>query len=48
MVLVSEKPSNNIGILQTQHSYREKHETQRGGLEAMPLDQDIEGGPLNV
>src|SRR5215470_8541155 len=44
MVLVSEEPSNNLGILQTKFSYREGHEARRVGLEAMPLDQHIEGG----
>src|SRR4029453_19212958 len=42
MVLVSDKPSNGIGILQTKLSDRERHETRRVGLEAMPLDEDIE------
>jgi hypothetical protein len=44
MVLVSDKPSNDIGILQTKLSHREGHEARRVGLETMPLDQDIEGG----
>src|SRR5713101_5738532 len=39
MVLVSDKPSNDIGILQTKLSDRERHETRRVGLEAMPLDR---------
>ncbi len=43
MVLVSKKVSNDIGILQTKLSDRERHKTRRGGLEAMPLDEDIEG-----
>src|SRR5262249_46438273 len=43
MVLVSNKPRNDIGILQTKLSDRERHETRRGGLEAMPLDEHIEG-----
>ena len=43
MVLVSDKPSNGIGILQTKLRHREGHETRRGGLEAMPLDQHIKG-----
>src|SRR5215813_1789869 len=43
MVLVSKKPSNGIGILQTKLSDRERHETRRGGLEAMPLNKHIEG-----
>ena len=43
MVLVSDKPSNNTGLLQTKLRHREGHETRRGGLEAMPLDQHIEG-----
>ena len=44
MVLVSNKPSNDIGILQTKFSDREGYEARRGGLETMPLDQHIEGG----
>src|SRR2546422_10361997 len=44
MVLVSYKPNSNIGILQTKLSNREGHEARRVGLEAMPLDQHIEGG----
>jgi len=44
MVLVSDKPSNDIGILQTKLRHREGHEARRGGLEAMPLDQHIKGG----
>ena len=43
MVLVSDKPGINISILQTKLSDRERHETRRVGLEAMPLDEDIEG-----
>jgi len=43
MVLVPKKLSNNIGILQTKLSDRERHETRGIGLEAMPLDEDIEG-----
>jgi hypothetical protein len=41
MVLVSYKPNNDIGILQTKLSDREGHEARRGGLETMPLDQQI-------
>src|SRR5437773_1182480 len=41
MVLVSDKPSNYIGLLQTKLRHREGHETRRSGLEAMPLDQHI-------
>ena len=44
MVLVSYTPYRHIGLLQTKFSYGEGHEARRGGLEAMPLDQDIEGG----
>src|SRR4029450_1195372 len=44
MVLVSDKPSNDIGLLQSKFSDREGHEARRIGLEAMPLDQHIEGG----
>jgi hypothetical protein len=43
MVLVSYKPSNAIGILQTKLSNREGHKARRSGLQAMPLDQHIEG-----
>ena len=32
-----------IGILQTKLSHREGHEARRMGLEAMPLDQHVEG-----
>jgi hypothetical protein len=41
MMLVSDKPSGDIGILQTKLSYREEYETRRIGLEAMPLDEHI-------
>src|SRR5712691_6990476 len=44
MVLVSYILDNYISILQTKFSYREGHEARRVGLEAMPLDQHIEGG----
>src|SRR5262249_22051801 len=44
MVLVYDKPSNTIGILQTKFRYREGHEARRSGLEAIPLDQYVEGG----
>mgnify|MGYP003548006100 CR=1 FL=1 len=44
MVLVSDKPSNYVSILQTKFSDREGHEARRVGLEAVPLDQHIEGG----
>jgi hypothetical protein len=43
MVLVSDKLSSNVGILQTKLGNRERHEPRGVGLEAMPLDQDIEG-----
>ena len=43
MVLVSYTLYNHIGFLQTKFSYREGHETRRVGLEAMPLDEHIEG-----
>src|SRR2546421_3624774 len=43
MVLVSYTPNNNIGILQTKFSDREGHEARRVGLEAVPLDEHIEG-----
>jgi len=44
MVLISDKPDNDIDILQTKFSHREGYEARRGGLEAMPLDQYIAGG----
>ena len=44
MVLVFYTPNNDIGILQTQLSNRERHEAKRVGLETMPLDQDIKSG----
>ena len=44
MVLVSDKPSSNIGMLQTKLSDREGHKARRVGAQAMPLDQHIEGG----
>ena len=44
MVLVYDKPSSAIGILQTKFSDREGHEARRARLEAMPMDQHIEGG----
>src|SRR4029434_7687080 len=43
MVLVSYTPYNHISLLQTKFSDRERHETRRVGLEAMPLDEDIKG-----
>jgi hypothetical protein len=43
MVLVSDKPSNAIGILQTKLSPREWHKARRVGLETVLLDQHIEG-----
>src|SRR2546427_11875169 len=44
MVLVSYKLDNYVSILQTKLSHRERYEARRIGLEAMPLDQHIEGG----
>src|SRR5260221_12797728 len=44
MVLVSYILDNYIGSLQTKLSHREGYEARRIGLEAMPLDQHIEGG----
>jgi hypothetical protein len=44
MVLVSDKPSNNISILQTKLCNREGYKARRVGLETVPLDQHIEGG----
>src|SRR4029077_690128 len=43
MVLVSYTLYNHISLLQTKFSYGEGHETRRVGLEAMPLNQHIEG-----
>src|SRR5881296_518484 len=43
MVLVFYILNSYISILQTKFSYREGHEARRVGLEAMPLDQHIEG-----
>ena len=43
MVLVSYILENSTSILQTKFSDREGHEARRGGLETMPLDEDIEG-----
>jgi hypothetical protein len=44
MVLVFDKPSNTIGILQAKLRHREGHKARRGGLETMPLDQEIKDG----
>src|SRR5882672_7852744 len=44
MVLVFYILDNYVSILQTQFSDREGHEARRVGLEAVPLDQHIEGG----
>src|SRR5919108_4119260 len=43
MVLVSYLLDTYIGSLQTKFSYGERHEARRVGLEAMPLDEHIEG-----
>ena len=43
MVLVPHVLYTYISILQTKLSDRERHETRHVGLEAMPLDEDIEG-----
>ena len=43
MVLVAYIPDNSVSILQTKLSHRERHEARRVGLEAMPLNQHIEG-----
>src|SRR5713101_8747416 len=43
MVLVCYIPNKDISILQTKFSDRERHEARRVGLEAMPLDEHIEG-----
>src|SRR5262245_13359709 len=44
MVLVYDKPSSAIDMLQTKLRYREGHNARRVGKEAMPPDQHIEGG----
>ncbi len=44
MVLVSYLLDTYISSLQTKFSYGEGHEARRVGLEAMPLDQHVEGG----
>src|SRR5215471_819579 len=44
MVLVSYRLYTYVSILQTKLSEREGHEARRVGLEAVPLDQHIEGG----
>src|SRR6266849_145738 len=44
MVLVSYILDNHISILQTKLSNREGHKARRARLEAVPLDQHIEGG----
>jgi hypothetical protein len=41
MVLVSEKQSNDISVLQTKVGDRERHEARRVRLEAVPLDEHI-------
>src|SRR6059058_2377715 len=43
MVLVSYKLTKYVSMLQTKFSDREGHEARRVGLEAMPLNQHIEG-----
>src|SRR5207244_703019 len=43
MVLVAYIPDISVSILQTKLSNREGHEARRIGLEAMPLDEHIEG-----
>jgi hypothetical protein len=35
---------NGVSSLQTKLSHRERHEARRVGLEAIPLNQHIEGG----
>jgi hypothetical protein len=44
MVLVSDKPSNTIGIVPTPCSPREGHAAGRLGLDARPRDQHLQGG----
>ena len=43
MVLVSYILYSYVSILQTKFSDRQRHETRGIGLEAIPLDEDIEG-----
>ena len=43
MVLVSYTLYIYVSTLQTKFGYGERHEARRGGPEAMPLDQHIEG-----
>src|SRR6266487_7115825 len=43
MVLVSYILDNYVSILQTKFSHRQGHKARRVGLEAMPLNQHIEG-----
>src|SRR5229473_5777720 len=43
MVLVSYSLNNYVSIFKTKFSYREGHEARCIRLEAMPLDQHIEG-----
>src|SRR5439155_27312832 len=43
MVLVTYRLENHTSILQTKLGYREGYKARRRGLEAMPLDQHIEG-----
>ena len=43
MVLVAYIPNTSVSILQTKFRNREGHEARRIGLEAMPLDQHMEG-----
>ena len=43
MVLVSDILYSYISFLQTKLRYREGHEARRGGLETIPLDQDVKG-----
>src|ERR1700739_895950 len=44
MVLGSYRLENYVSILQTKLRHREGHKARRVRLEAMPLDQHIEGG----
>ena len=44
MVVVADKPSCDMGVLQTKLSSREGYETRRVGPYAMPLDQHRKGG----
>ena len=43
MVLVTDKPSNGMSILQTKRSDRKGYDARCVGLQTVPLDQDLKG-----